>query len=73
MGATVRITFVGDIMCEKPLQQAYDTYGAEVFCRVFSQTKSLFSASEYVVGNLDYIKAHSNVNKPLGHLARYNN
>ena len=27
----------------------------------------------YVVGNLDYIKAHSNVNKPLGHLARYNN
>lgn len=27
----------------------------------------------YVVGNLDYIKAHSNVNKPLGHLVRYNN
>ena len=27
----------------------------------------------YVVGNLDYIKAHSNANKPLGHLVRYNN
>lgn len=24
----------------------------------------------YVVGNLDYIKAHSNANKPLGHLVR---
>lgn len=27
----------------------------------------------YVVGNLDYIKTHSNINKPLGHLVRYNN
>lgn len=27
----------------------------------------------YVVGNLNYIKNHSNVNKPLGHLVRYNN
>ena len=27
----------------------------------------------YVVGNLDYIKKHSDVNKPLGHLVRYNN
>lgn len=27
----------------------------------------------YVVGNLDYIKANSNANKPLGHLVRYNN
>lgn len=27
----------------------------------------------YVVGNLDYIKSHSNENKPLGHLVRYNN
>lgn len=27
----------------------------------------------YVVGNLDYIKAHSNANKPLGYLVRYNN
>jgi superfamily I DNA and/or RNA helicase len=27
----------------------------------------------YVVGNIDYIKAHSNANKPLGNLVRYNN
>ena len=27
----------------------------------------------YVVGNIDYIKAHSNTNKPLGNLVRYNN
>ena len=27
----------------------------------------------YVVGNIDYIKSHSNANKPLGHLVRYNN
>ena len=27
----------------------------------------------FVVGNLDYIKKHSNANKPLGHLVRYNN
>jgi len=27
----------------------------------------------YVVGNIDYIKSHSNENKPLGYLVRYNN
>ena len=27
----------------------------------------------YVVGNIDYIMAHSNANKPLGNLVRYNN
>lgn len=27
----------------------------------------------YVVCNVDYIKSHSSVNKPLGHLIRYNN
>lgn len=26
----------------------------------------------YVVGNIDYVKAHSDVNKPLGYLVRYN-
>lgn len=55
MEKTVRITFVGDIMCEKPLQKAYETYGAEVFDRVFAQTKRLFSRSDYVVGNLETV------------------
>ncbi len=27
----------------------------------------------YVVGNIDYIKSHSNANKPLGNLVRYRN
>lgn len=55
MGKTIRITFVGDIMCEKPLQQAYATYGAEVFYRLFSQTKNLFAESDFVVGNLETV------------------
>ncbi len=55
MGNPVRITFIGDIMCEKPLQQAYEKYGAEVFFRVFSRTKPLFARSDYVVGNLETV------------------
>ena len=55
MGDTARITFIGDIMCEKPLQRAYEKHGAAVFSRVFSQTKSLFDRSDYVVGNLETV------------------
>ena len=50
-----RITFVGDIMCEKPLQRACDARGAAVFDRVFSRTKALFASSDYVVGNLETV------------------
>ena len=46
MGETVRISFIGDIMCEKPLQRAYDRYGAAVFDRVFAQTRELSSPPE---------------------------
>ena len=52
---TVRISFIGDIMCEKPLQRAYDRYGAAVFDRVFAQTRELFSRSDLVVGNLETV------------------
>lgn len=55
MEKSIRITFVGDIMCEKPLQKAYEKYGAEVFDRVFSRTRTLFSRSDYVVGNLETV------------------
>ncbi len=55
MGNPVRITFIGDIMCEKPLQQAYEKYGAEVFFRVFLRTKPLFARSDYVVSNLETV------------------
>ena len=55
MKKTVRITFIGDIMCELPLQRAYDRYGAEVFSRVFSRTKTLFDRSDFTVGNLETV------------------
>ena len=55
MEKRVRITFIGDIMCEKPLQKAYDKYGAGVFDDVFSQTKELFGRSDYTVGNLETV------------------
>lgn len=52
-----RITFVGDIMCEKPLQRAWNKGGDAVFDRVFSRTGALFAASDYVVGNLETVFA----------------
>ena len=57
MGAekAARITFVGDILCEKPLQRVFDARGAAVFDRVFSQTKGLFASSGCVVGNLETV------------------
>ncbi len=55
MGETVKIAFVGDIMCEKPLQRAYDRYGAAVFDRVFAQTRELFAGSNLAVGNLETV------------------
>lgn len=55
MERTVRISFIGDIMCEKPLQRAYDRYGAAVFDRVFAQTKELFARSDLTVGNLETV------------------
>ena len=52
---TATITFVGDIMCEKPLQRAYNARGPAVFDRVFSQTKGLFASSDCTVGNLETV------------------
>ncbi len=55
MEHSARITFIGDIMCEKPLQRAYDRYGAAAFSDVFAQTKELFARSDFVVGNLETV------------------
>ena len=55
MEQTTKISFTGDIMCEKPLQRAYETHGAAVFARVFAETGSLFGASDCVVGNLETV------------------
>ncbi len=32
MDSSARITFVGDIMCEKPLQQAFDSALSDSLC-----------------------------------------
>ena len=50
---TIKITFIGDIMCEPLLLNAAkrgDTYD---FHCVFDHVKSLFSDSDYVIGNLE--------------------
>ena len=53
----VKISFVGDIMCEKPLQKCYQKHGDDTFNKVFEKTKSLFAESDYVVGNLETVFA----------------
>lgn len=50
-----KLTFLGDIMCEKPLLKAYQRYGNRIFDQVFSKTKALFSDSDYVIGNLETV------------------
>lgn len=55
MEHSARITFVGDIMCEKPLQRAYERYGAAAFSDVFARTKELFARADYAVGNLETV------------------
>lgn len=49
----MRLTFVGDIACDKPLlKAAKDKNGAYDFLRVF-QTGAMFEQSDYVIGNLE--------------------
>lgn len=55
---TLKITFTGDIMCEMPLLKGAKITKADYnFDYVFSGTKSLFSKSDYIVGNLETICA----------------
>lgn len=53
----IKISFIGDIMCEKPLQKCYMKHRGDTFNKVFEKTKSLFSESDYVVGNLETVFA----------------
>lgn len=49
-----KITFVGDIMCEKPLLKASRNHNGQYnFSKVFSGTKALFSDSALLIGNLE--------------------
>lgn len=52
-----KISFVGDIMCEKPLQRYAEKNGFDSFEEVFMHTKTLFLESDYVVGNLETVFA----------------
>lgn len=52
-----KISFIGDIMCEKPLLKASKSNGGYQFWNVFEGTKRLFSTSDYVVGNLETVFA----------------
>ncbi len=50
----IKLTFVGDIMCEKPLLKAAKQKGGDYdFSSLFCNTKSLFSESDYLIGNLE--------------------
>ena len=52
-----KITFIGDIMCEEPLQNASKKGASYHFDQVFEGCKRLFSESDYVVGNLETVFA----------------
>ena len=54
----LKITFIGDIMCEKPLLKgAYREGGRFDFSPLFSAVKDKFGESSYVVGNLETVCA----------------
>src|SRR5699024_10704392 len=54
----IKVSFLGDIMCEMPLLKAsYIKDNEYNFDDVFKEMKSLFKQSNYVVGNLETICA----------------
>ena len=57
----VKITFVGDIMCELPLLKAAHTKKGYNFDNVFAGTIDLFNSADYVVGNLETVFAGKSV------------
>lgn len=53
----VKISFIGDIMCELPLLKASKNKNGYNFDKVFENVKNIFEESDYVVGNLETICA----------------
>lgn len=54
----IKISFVGDIMCQKwLLKAAKKKDGSFDFTSVFQNMKEIFAASDYVVGNLETVCA----------------
>lgn len=52
-----KITFIGDITCDKPLLQASYKDGSYNFEKVFENVKNFFWKSDIVVGNLETVFA----------------
>lgn len=51
----MKITFIGDIACDRQLLKAgYKNYGYD-FSQVFSKVKEIFMQSDFVVGNLETV------------------
>lgn len=53
----IKISFLGDIMCELPLLRAYRHYGKKVFDKLFENCSNLLSESDFVIGNLETVCA----------------
>lgn len=52
-----KISFVGDVMCEKPLLKASKTKDGYCFKNVFKNVKNKFKESDVVIGNLETVFA----------------
>ena len=52
-----KISFIGDIMCEEPLQKACRHGSSYNFAPLFEGCRKLFSESDYVIGNLETVFA----------------
>ncbi|WP_040978346.1 CapA family protein [Oceanobacillus jeddahense] len=68
----IKVSFIGDIMCEKPLlkaaQQENDTFN---FDDVFVNMKNIFKESDYIVGNLETVCAGKE-KKYTNHIYNFN-
>lgn len=50
----IRLTFLGDLMCQKEQSlAAYQRYGAFQYHETFSSVRHLFKGSDFVIGNLE--------------------
>ena len=50
---TAKVTFVGDVMCQGPMLDAYRTEKGFDFTPIFRDVRGLFETSDYVIGNLE--------------------
>ena len=49
----VKVTFVGDVMCQGPMLETYRTSSGWDFSGIFADTKDLFAESDCVIANLE--------------------